>query len=60
MTITTPHSCLNCQRSESDVPLVVLQFRNAIAHICPQCLPVLIHHPEKMEEKIGKIQGSMI
>jgi hypothetical protein len=24
--------------------------------ICPQCLPNLIHHPEKLTEKLAKVK----
>jgi len=50
----TEERCFSCSRTESEVPLVILQFNKRKMHICPQCLPVLIHHPEKIEEKIGK------
>ncbi len=52
------HSCFNCNRAESEVPLIVLQYKEKQIHICPQCLPILIHHPEKLEEKLKKIQHS--
>jgi hypothetical protein len=45
-------SCLKCSRSESDVPLVVLQFVGKESYICPQCLPTLIHHPDQLTEKL--------
>jgi hypothetical protein len=45
-------TCLKCERSESDVPLVVLQFAGKQSHICPQCLPTLIHHPDKLTEAL--------
>ena len=48
------HKCLSCSRTENEVPLLVLEFHEATLHICPQCLPVLIHHPEKMEKKLEK------
>jgi hypothetical protein len=45
-------TCLNCNRSEQQVPLLVLQFRLDTIHICPQCLPLLIHKPEKLVDKL--------
>jgi hypothetical protein len=44
--------CLNCNRTEEQVPLLVLQFRGEAIHICPQCLPLLIHKPEKLADKL--------
>ena len=48
------HTCLNCERTEEKIPLLTLQFRGETVYICPQCLPVLIHKPEKMA---GKFPG---
>ncbi len=45
--------CLNCGRSEEQVPLVALRFRGKPLSICPQCLPILIHHPERLAVKLG-------
>jgi len=48
------HTCLNCERTEDQIPLLTLLFRSETVYICPQCLPVLIHKPEKMA---GKLPG---
>jgi hypothetical protein len=40
--------CINCHRTEEQIPLLALQFRQEQVHLCPQCLPVLIHKPEKL------------
>ncbi len=45
--------CLNCGRSEEQVPLVSLRFRGKPLSICPQCLPILIHRPEQLAGKLG-------
>jgi len=45
-------TCLSCKRTEMDVPLLKLQFTGKGIHICPQCLPVLIHHYDRLTEKI--------
>lgn len=47
--------CLNCNRSENEVPLVSLRAAGNPAWICPQCMPILIHHPERMA---GKLKGA--
>ena len=44
--------CLNCGKTEEEVPLIVLRWRGYPQHICPQCLPVLIHKPAKLADKI--------
>jgi len=45
--------CLNCDRSENQIPLVNLRYAGQSGWICSQCLPVLIHHPEQMAEKLA-------
>ncbi len=53
----TQHQCLSCGRTENDVPLIALSYTAGPLWICPQCLPVLIHHPDKLT---GKIPGLKI
>jgi hypothetical protein len=48
--------CLNCQKSEQQIPLIHLHYQGGEIFICPQCLPVLIHKPEKLEEKLPEMQ----
>jgi hypothetical protein len=47
--------CLNCNRAETEIPLVSLRYAGNEAWICSQCLPVLIHHPEQL---VGKLAGA--
>lgn len=54
----TLHVCLACGRGEADVPLVVLTHRGVPRWICPQCLPTLIHQPERLEGKLGAADTS--
>jgi len=44
--------CLNCGRSEQEVPLVTLRFDGETRFICSQCFPLLIHHPERLSGKL--------
>lgn len=43
--------CVQCQRSEYEVPLIVLHFRGRQMWICAQCLPILIHNPNRLATK---------
>jgi hypothetical protein len=45
-------TCLNCERSENEVPLILLSFRGIEKSICPQCMPVIIHKPQNLVEKL--------
>jgi hypothetical protein len=47
--------CLNCRRTDEAVPLITLQFMGGTVWMCPQCLPILIHSPQKLT---GKLPGA--
>ncbi len=47
--------CLVCGRSHEEVPLIALHHRSSDVWICPQHLPILIHHPEQL---VGKLPGA--
>ena len=45
-------TCLNCGSSELERPLITLKFQGKELYICPQCLPILIHKPYQLTEKL--------
>jgi hypothetical protein len=47
--------CLNCEQSERETPLLHLHYNGNELWICPQCLPTLIHAPQKL---IGKLENA--
>ncbi len=47
--------CASCRRPAADVPLIPLAYQSASYWICPQCLPVLIHAPQKL---VGKLPNA--
>ncbi len=49
-------TCLNCGTSEQDRPLLTITFQGKEFYICPQCLPILIHEPGKLVDKIPGFQ----
>jgi hypothetical protein len=50
-TIVEP-ACLSCGRDEHETPLLILALAAREARICPQCLPALIHHPDRLAGKL--------
>ena len=48
-------TCLNCSANEHEKPLLTIKYQGEDVYICPQCLPVLIHKPEKLA---GKLSGA--
>ena len=47
--------CLSCARPVGQVPLIPVLHRDGLAHICPQCLPGLIHEPQSL---VGRLPGA--
>ncbi len=47
--------CLNCRRSDHEIPLVTLRYAGQVTWICSQCLPMLIHHPQELA---GRLAGA--
>jgi len=46
--------CIGCERTENTVPLVSITFAKNATWICTQCLPTLIHDPQKL---VGKFEN---
>lgn len=44
--------CLYCERDAGQVPLLALRYGKQALWICPQHLPILIHKPEQLADKL--------
>ena len=44
--------CLYCERDSNQVPLIALDFQGQNLWICAQHLPILIHSPAKLADKL--------
>jgi hypothetical protein len=45
-------TCLNCGKTEQEIPLLHLTFKDEPKYVCPQCLPILIHKPQQLVDKL--------
>lgn len=54
--MTETKVCLNCKRTDEQMPLLHLTFKNETLYICPQCLPTLIHKTHLLAEKLPGIE----
>lgn len=52
-----PTTCLNCNRNSSEIPLLQLEYRGQTYAICPQCMPILIHKPHTLAEKLPGVEN---
>jgi hypothetical protein len=44
--------CLYCERTSDEVPLVTILYRGSQIYICPEHLPILIHNPSQLADKL--------
>ncbi len=51
--------CINCNRTDEVIPLIAITFKGEEKHICPQCLPVLIHKTQTLADKFPGIDASV-
>ena len=55
MTTPAEKRCVACERGADETPLLSLDFRGGVFHICAQHLPVLIHDPAQL---VGRLSGA--
>ncbi len=48
--------CLNCNRTDQQVPLIHLTFNGGPKHICAQCFPILIHKIHLLADKLPGVE----
>ncbi len=51
------NTCLNCGKTEQEIPLLRMCFQAAEVYICPQCLPILIHKPANLAGKLSGLEN---
>lgn len=51
MTDQQQAGCLNCGRTEAQMPLTTWRYQGRELRICPQCMPAFIHETEKVLAK---------
>lgn len=47
-----PPRCIHCERTSHEAPLVHMQFQDNDLWICTQHLPILIHSPAELAQKL--------
>lgn len=49
-------TCINCNRTDQQVPLVNLTFNGEARQICAQCFPILIHKIHLLADKLPGVE----
>ena len=47
--------CVNCAQSETERPLIQLRYSRRTAWVCSGCMPILIHQPQEMAQKLAAL-----
>ena len=42
------HTCIVCEQSSQEIPLLAVEYQDQQYWICPQHFPILIHNPEQL------------
>jgi hypothetical protein len=50
--MTATKNCVYCERDSEEVPLINLSYSGQDYWICPQHLPILIHKPSQLKDKL--------
>jgi len=45
------NKCISCEVEETKAPLVSIRYAQNPTWICTQCLPTLIHDPNKLQSR---------
>jgi len=56
MTEQNEKTCINCNRTDAQIPLITLTFNDDAKYICAQCLPVLIHKTYLLADKLPGVE----
>ncbi|MDP1544762.1 MAG: hypothetical protein Q8L87_01980 [Anaerolineales bacterium] len=48
--------CLNCERTDEQLPLLTLTFKGEAKYICAQCFPTLIHKIHLLADKLPGVE----
>lgn len=51
------YQCLICGRSETQLPLVAQRYRGQSIWVCTGCMPLVIHHPEEVRDRLEALSG---
>jgi hypothetical protein len=51
------NTCLNCEKTEQEIPLLSMRYQEREVYICPQCLPILIHKPANLAGKLPGLEN---
>lgn len=50
-------TCINCERTEAQAPLSTWSFQGRQLRVCPECMPVFIHHRDTLMTKLSAADG---
>jgi hypothetical protein len=51
------YTCVNCGKSEAEVPILKMRFQEAEIMLCSSCFPILLHRPDQL---VGRLKGAEV
>ncbi|MBP7355418.1 MAG: hypothetical protein KA928_04615 [Longilinea sp.] len=54
---TAQPACVACQRTSTEIPLLTLTYQGTEFYICPEHLPILIHHPQQLTGRLPGVEN---
>ena len=58
ITMAKTKTCIVCQKSDKEIPLIKFQFKGNKHHICSQHIPILIHKAQELESILPGVPPS--
>ena len=55
--MTDARQCVACGRGSDETPLLAFEYRGGTRWICAQHLPLLIHDPAKLADRLPGAEG---
>ena len=49
--------CIVCEQDSQQVPLLPFEYQGKTHYICPQHLPILIHKPASLADKLPGLEA---
>lgn len=54
---SSTYTCVNCGKSEAEVPILKMRFQGEEVMLCSSCFPILLHRPDQL---VGRLKGAEI
>jgi hypothetical protein len=50
--------CFNCGKTDEQIPVLEMRYKQNQLWVCPQCIPNLIHNPDVVQAKLKESEAN--